>query len=63
VMEAENVAAALGHRVTRSQARYGSTRQAKGGAAIVAARATHPVKETRPSVAAQKSGPDRGPGL
>jgi integrase len=63
VMEAENVAAALGHRVTRSQARYGSTRQAKGGAAIMAAQATHPVKETRPSVAAEKTGPDAGPGL
>ena len=63
VMEVEDVAAALGHRVTRSQLRYGSIRQAKGGTAIVAARATYPVKETRPSVAAQKSGPDAGPGL
>ena len=61
-MEAEDVAAALGHRVTRSQARYGSTQQVKGGSAIKAAKATFPVKETRPS-ALQQPVPDRGPGL
>lgn len=61
-MEAEEVAAALGHRVTRSQSRYGSVRQAKGGSAIKAAKATFPVKETRPS-ALQQPVPDRGPGL
>lgn len=61
-MEAEDVAAALGHRVTRSQARYGSTQQVKGGSAIKAAKATFPVKETRPSVL-QQPVPDRGPGL
>ena len=62
-MEAEDVAAALGHRVTRSQARYGSTQQAKGRSAIKAAKATFPVKETRPSVAVKDPGPDAGPRL
>lgn len=62
-MEAEDVAAALGHRVTRSQSRYGSVRQAKGGSAIKAAKATFPVKETRPSVAVKDPGPDAGPRL
>lgn len=62
-MEPKEVAAALGHRVTRSQSRYGAVKQAKGGGAIKAARATYPVKETRPSVAAEKTGPDAGPGL
>lgn len=61
-MDAEGVAAALGHRVTRSQSRYGAVKQAKGGGAIKAARATYPVKETRPS-ALQQPIPDRGPGL
>lgn len=63
---AETVAAAMGHRTTRSQGRYGSVKQAKGGGSIKDARATFAVKETRPSVrsAPEKSGPEgRGPGL
>lgn len=48
---ADHIAAALGHRVTKSQFRYGSVRQAqKGGGSIRAAKATHAVKETRPSL-------------
>lgn len=42
------IAAALGHRATKSQSRYGAASQAQaGGGSIRAARATHPVKETR----------------
>lgn len=42
------IAAALGHRVTKSQSRYGTASQAQaGGGSIRAAKATHPVKETR----------------
>lgn len=58
---AETVAAAMGHRTTRSQGRYGSVQQAKGGGAIKAAQATHTVKETRPSrrlSASEKVGPE-----
>lgn len=44
------IAAALGHRATKSQHRYGSVRQAQeGGGSIREAKATHTVKETRPN--------------
>jgi len=62
---AETVAAAMGHRTTRSQGRYGAVKQAKGGGAIKAAKATHPVKETRPGrrpSTPEKAAPE-GPGL
>lgn len=59
---AEEIAAALGHRSTRSQGRYGSVQQAKGGTAIQAARAKYPVRDRRS--APEKSGPEsRGPDL
>ena len=62
---AEIVAAALGHRTTASQSRYGSVKQAQaGGGAIRAAEATHAVKETRARPG--RSGPDKNadkPGL
>lgn len=41
------VATLLGHRVTRSQGRYGHPSQAKGGTGLVGVRATHPVKDTK----------------
>lgn len=44
---ADKVATLLGHRVNRSQGRYGHPSQAKGGTGLVAVRATHPVKDTR----------------
>ena len=58
---AEEIAAALGHRSTRSQGRYGSVQQAKGSSAIKAARATYPVRDRRS--APEKAVEDRGPGL
>lgn len=45
---AKKVAAVLGHRTTKSQKRYGEVQQAKGGGGVIAARATHDVKENRP---------------
>lgn len=44
---AEQIAAAMGHRVTRSQQHYGSKSQAHGGSGVVAVKAVLPVKETR----------------
>lgn len=41
------VASLLGHRVTRSQERYGHPSQAKGGGGLVAVKATHEIKENR----------------
>lgn len=40
------VATLLGHRVTRSQGRYGHPSQAKGGTGLIGVRATHEVKKT-----------------
>jgi len=44
---AEQVAAAMGHRVTRSQQHYGAKAQAKGGSGVIAVKAVEAVKETR----------------
>lgn len=52
-MDADQVAAALGHRTTRSQSRYGAVAQATGRGSIVAVKADIPVKETRPNRAAK----------
>lgn len=46
---AKQVATVLGHRTTKSQKRYGEVRQAKGEGGVIAARATHPVKDNRPA--------------
>jgi len=59
--QTDNIAAALGHRSTRSQGRYGSVQQAKGASSITAARATHPVRDRRS--APEKAVEDPGPGL
>lgn len=45
---AKKVATVLGHRTTKSQKRYGEVQQAKGQGGVIAARATHDVKENRP---------------
>lgn len=44
---AEQIAAAMGHRVTRSQQHYGTKSQAHGGSGVLAVKAALPVKETR----------------
>lgn len=63
---AEQVAAAMGHRTTKSQKHYGSKAQAKGGGGILAVKAALPVRDNRPAPApaqsverAKKSGPSR----
>lgn len=56
------VAAALGHRSIKSQRRYGSVKQARGGGAILAAKATHPVREAPPSSPPKKPGKQPRPG-
>lgn len=43
----DSVATLLGHRVTRSQGRYGHPSQAKGGGGLVAVTATYEIKESR----------------
>ena len=56
--KAEKVAEAMGHVTTRSQSRYGSTRQAQqSGSGVLAVRAIRPVKETRPGRRAAPSVP------
>jgi integrase len=64
--KAEKVAEAMGHVTTRSQGRYGSTRQAQqGGSGVLAIEAVRPVKETRPGRAGpsipRASGPSQQP--
>lgn len=44
---AEQIAQAMGHRVTKSQQHYGSRAQAKGGSGVIAVKAVVPIKETR----------------
>lgn len=62
--DAAEVAAALGHRTTRSQSRYGTVAQATGRGSIIAAKAVRPVRETRPeggikpSIQDQPKGPE-----
>lgn len=57
--DAAKVAAAMGHRSTRSQQRYGTSRQSqKGGGAILDARATHQPVERRGMV---QNPPLKGP--
>lgn len=56
------VAAALGHRSIKSQKRYGSVKQARGGGAILTAKATHPVREAPLSSPPQKPGQQPRPG-
>lgn len=47
--DAETVAAAMGHAVTKSQGRYGSVRQGRAGkSGFLAVQAARPVRETRP---------------
>lgn len=62
--DAAEVAAALGHRTTRSQSRYGTVAQATGRGSIIAAKAVRPVRETRtgtgiePSIRGQTREPE-----
>ena len=55
---AEQVAQAMGHRVTRSQQHYGSRAQAKGGSGVLAVKAELPIRETR-----QRPAPPQSPAM
>lgn len=58
-LDADTVAQAMGHRTTRSQQNYGTSRQAQsGGGAVIGARATHKPKETRGLVVSPPRKPD-----
>lgn len=62
--DAAKVATALGHRTTRSQQHYGTTRQSQaGGGAVLDARATHQPKETRGLATSPPRKPSSGPSL
>lgn len=59
---AEQVAAAMGHRTTKSQRHYGTKAQAKGGGGVLAVKAAMPVKDNRATPnppEAKKSGVSR----
>lgn len=56
---AEQIAAAMGHRVTKSQKHYGSKAQSQGGSGVIAVKAALPVKETRQRPAAAPSKPTK----